>query len=152
MFSFGALLYEMVTGHRAFQGDTKISILAAVINKEPEPLAAETPHDLEKIITRCLRKDPARRFQHMEDLKVALEELKEESDSGKLAPAASGPPARTGFKPAWVLLAFVAAGVALAGAWLYGPQPDHSRRDASPGFTRRTHLDFRTGQHAVLFP
>jgi Tol biopolymer transport system component/predicted Ser/Thr protein kinase len=138
MFSFGALLYEMVTGHRAFQGDTKISILAAVINKEPEPLAAETPHDLEKIITRCLRKDPARRFQHMEDLKVALEELKEESDSGKLAPAASGPPARTGFKPAWVLLAFVAAGVALAGAWLYvrgaaNPRGSPSARTAAGG-------------------
>jgi Tol biopolymer transport system component/predicted Ser/Thr protein kinase len=138
IFSFGALLYEMVTGRRAFQGDTKISILAAVINKEPEPLAAETPHDLEKIITRCLRKDPARRFQHMEDLKVALEELKEESDSGKLAPAAGGPPARAGFKPVWVLLAFVAAGVAFAGVWLYvrgtaNPRGSPSARTAAGG-------------------
>ena len=118
IFSFGSLLYEMVEGRRAFQGGTKISILASVINKEPEPLAVEIPHDLARIITRCLRKDPARRFQHMEDLKVALEELKEESDSGKLAPAASGPPVRSGFKPAWVLLAFLAAG-AFAGVWFY---------------------------------
>ena len=85
IFSFGSVLYEMVTGRRAFASDSKMSTLAAVLNKEPAPLPAETPHDLEKIIARCLRKDPARRFQHMADVKVALEELKEESDSGKLA-------------------------------------------------------------------
>jgi serine/threonine protein kinase len=85
IFSFGSLLYEMVTGQQAFRGDSKISTLAAIINKEPAALPAETPHDLEKVISRCLRKDPARRFQNMADLKVALEELKEESDSGKLS-------------------------------------------------------------------
>jgi serine/threonine protein kinase len=88
IFSFGSLLYEMVTGQQAFRGDSKVSTLAALINKEPAPLPAETPHDLEKVISRCLRKDPARRFQTMADLKVAIEELKEESDSGKLSGAA----------------------------------------------------------------
>jgi serine/threonine protein kinase len=88
IFSFGSLLYEMVTGRRAFHGDTKISTLAAIINQEPAPLATETPRDLEKIITRCLRKDPARRWQTMPDLKIALQDLKEESDSGALAQAA----------------------------------------------------------------
>ena len=48
-------------------------------------MPAEVPRDLEKIIVRCLRKDPSRRFQHAGDLKLALLELKEESDSGKLA-------------------------------------------------------------------
>ena len=84
IFSFGSVLYEMVTGQRAFQGDSKMSTLAAVLNQEPKPaseISRALPHDLEKIITRCLRKDPSRRFQHMADLKVALEELKEESDS-----------------------------------------------------------------------
>jgi tetratricopeptide (TPR) repeat protein len=85
IFSFGSLLYEMVTGRQAFHGDTKISTLAAIIHQEPAGLPAETPRDLEKVITRCLRKDPARRFQHIDDVKIALEELKEESDSGKLA-------------------------------------------------------------------
>ena len=88
IFSFGSMLYEMVTGRQAFHGDTKISTLAAVINKEPEPLSAEVPHDLEKLLTRCLRKQPERRFQHIADVKVALEELKEESDSGRLASGA----------------------------------------------------------------
>jgi eukaryotic-like serine/threonine-protein kinase len=84
IFSFGALLYEMVTGRRAFRGDTKISTLSAVLHQEPKPLE-NVPHDLEKLITRCLRKDPDRRFQYMKDLKVELEDLKEESDSGSLA-------------------------------------------------------------------
>ncbi len=84
IFSFGSVLYEMVSGRRAFEGDSKFSTLAAVIEREPAPLGDNVPHDLEKIITRVLRKDPERRFQHMGDVKVALEELKEDSESGKL--------------------------------------------------------------------
>ena len=91
IFSFGSVLYEMVIGRRALQGETKISTLAAIINQEPAVLGAEIPHDLEKLITRCLRKQPERRFQTMADLKVALEELKEDSDSGKLAAPGSAP-------------------------------------------------------------
>jgi len=85
IFSFGSVLYEMVGGRRAFEGDSKFSTLAAVIEREPAPLGDDVPHDLEKIITRALRKDPERRFQHMDDVKVALEELKEDSESGKLS-------------------------------------------------------------------
>jgi serine/threonine protein kinase/tetratricopeptide (TPR) repeat protein len=85
IFSFGSLLYEMLTGRRAFRRDSPALTLAAILNLEPPPLPAEVPGDLNKVIARCLRKDPAHRFQHMDDLKVALEELKEESDSGKLA-------------------------------------------------------------------
>jgi len=97
IFSFGSVLYEVVTGRKAFQKDSKTSTLGAVIHKEPEHLGANIPHDLEKIITRCLRKEPARRFQHIDDVKVALEELKEESDSGKLAHAIrdAGKPQKT---------------------------------------------------------
>jgi eukaryotic-like serine/threonine-protein kinase len=90
IFSFGSVLYEMLTGQRAFQGDSKMSTLAAILNKEPKPvtdLAEGIPRDLEKILSRCLRKDRERRLQHMDDLKVALQELKEESDSGKLVAA-----------------------------------------------------------------
>jgi len=115
IFSFGSLLYEMLTGRRAFHGDTKISTLAAIINLEPAPVAAETPHDLEKIVTRCLRKDRERRFQHMDDVRVALEEVKEESDSGILAPA----PRRVPGRRRRLLWAATALAVLLAagGAW-----------------------------------
>jgi eukaryotic-like serine/threonine-protein kinase len=87
IFSFGSLLYEMITGRRAFQGDTRASTLAAVLRDEPKPASQITlglSKEVERVIRRCLRKDPAHRFQHMDDLKVALEELEEESDSGKL--------------------------------------------------------------------
>jgi len=87
IFSFGALLYEMVTGHRAFQGDSKLSTLSAILREEPKPasqIVGGLPRELERIISRCLRKNPERRFQTMADLKVVLEELKEESDSGTL--------------------------------------------------------------------
>jgi serine/threonine protein kinase/Tol biopolymer transport system component len=84
IFSFGAVLYEMVAGHRPFRGDSSMSTLAAVLKEEPEPLPADVPHDLEKLIERCLRKDPQRRMRHMDDVRVALEDLKQESDSGTL--------------------------------------------------------------------
>jgi Tol biopolymer transport system component/predicted Ser/Thr protein kinase len=84
IFSFGSVLYEMVTGARAFQGDSSASTLAAVLTKEPKPpsqVVEGLPRELERVILRCLRKDPARRFQIMADLKVELEEVKVESDS-----------------------------------------------------------------------
>jgi eukaryotic-like serine/threonine-protein kinase len=95
IFSFGSVLYEMITGRRAFQGDSKMSTLAAVLNKDPKPvtdLAEGIPRDLEKILSRCLRKDRECRWQTMVDVKIGLQELKEESDSGKLvaAPAVRG--------------------------------------------------------------
>ncbi len=125
IFSFGSLLYEIVTGRRAFQGDTNMSTRAAILHKEPAPvreIAADAPRDLEKIITRCLRKDPARRFQHMADVKVALEELKEESESGKLdSPSPTRPVAAS---PRRYLVAGIALVLAAAGAawWLSRPR------------------------------
>jgi Tol biopolymer transport system component/predicted Ser/Thr protein kinase len=120
IFSFGAVLYEMVTGSRAFQGDTRASTLAAVLKDEPKPasqVAVGLPREVERLIRRCLRKDPARRVQHMDDVKVALEELKEESDSGALA--AAGLVARPGIR--WGLgVALTTAAVILAAAgWFW---------------------------------
>ena len=85
IFSFGAVLYEMLTGRRAFRGDSTASTLAAVLQHEPEPptrLAPAIPRELERITQRCLRKDPSRRFHTMNDVKVELEEVREESESG----------------------------------------------------------------------
>ncbi len=115
IFSFGTVLYEMLTGRRAFRGETKISTIAAILNREPEPLAEATPRELDRIVHRCLRKDPARRFQTMADLKVALEELKDESDTGLLTTDSVAIAA----KRRWplVLALVVVAGLALAGAW-----------------------------------
>jgi Tol biopolymer transport system component/predicted Ser/Thr protein kinase len=93
IFSFGSVLYEMVTGRRPFQGETKLSTLTAILHQEPRPVEG-LPPELEKLVARCLRKDPARRLQHMDDVKNLLEELKEESDSGKLTPQVPAAPVR----------------------------------------------------------
>ena len=123
IFSFGAVLYEMTTGQRAFRGDTAISTLSAILRDEPKPLsqiATGIPRDLEKIINRCLRKDPERRFQNMADVRVALLELKEESESGSLLEA---PPAYSR-KRTWVWAGVGAAVLAslAAGLWLVSRQ------------------------------
>jgi Tol biopolymer transport system component len=94
-------------------------VLSAILKEEPEPpssLRSGVPHDLERIIARCLRKEPERRFQHMDDVKVALEELKAESDSGTAAMSRSSLPRR------WRLLAWISAALAVfaaaAALWL----------------------------------
>jgi hypothetical protein len=81
IFAFGAVLYEMLSGRRAFSGASRQATLAALMRDEPPPIP-RIPHELEKLVARCLRKDPTRRAQHMADVKLALEELKEESESG----------------------------------------------------------------------
>ena len=89
IFSFGAMLYEMVTGVRAFAGTSTADTLSAVLRtqpKAPAAMVAGVPTDLDKAILRCLRKDPERRFQHVDDVKVALQEIKEDSESGSTSP------------------------------------------------------------------
>jgi len=87
IFSLGSALYEMATGQKAFQGTSKMSAHSAILHQEPKPVSGITPAipaDLEKLINRCLPKDPERRWQAMADLKVALQELKEDWDSERL--------------------------------------------------------------------
>jgi Tol biopolymer transport system component len=150
IFSFGAVLYEMLTGQRAFQGDSQMSTLAAILHKEPKPVkeaAASIPRDLEKVIERCLRKDQGRRWQTMADLKVALQELKEESDSGKLAAA---PAAQRGHRRGltWVAALLALLGAAAVSVWFSRshsqapeeplvtvPLTSHSGKERQPSFS-----------------
>ena len=119
IFSFGSVLYEMITGRRAFQGETRLSTLSAIVHKEPSPLPEATPPEIGKIILRCLRKDPARRYQTMADLKVALEDLHEETRSGRQASARAAPRLSWAIWPALIVVA------ALLGliAWRTGRTP-----------------------------
>jgi serine/threonine-protein kinase len=73
IFSFGLVLYEMLSGQRAFAADTGIAIMAAIVRDEPRPL--KVAPELERIITRCLRKAPGDRFQTMAEVRVALEQV-----------------------------------------------------------------------------
>jgi Tol biopolymer transport system component len=106
IFSFGAVLYEMLTGRKAFGRESGIKTLAAVLSEEPKPPSTvneAVPAELERVLVRCLRKDPQRRWQTMSDLKVALQDLKEDSESGKLMAAAA--PAGRGKKKTAFLVA-----------------------------------------------
>jgi predicted Ser/Thr protein kinase len=103
IFSFGAVLYEMATGARAFDGESSLSTLSAILRDEAKPMstvAPDVPPQLETVIQRCLRKNPDDRWQSMKDVQGALSGLKRESDSGSLyttrvmapaAPPSAGP-------------------------------------------------------------
>jgi serine/threonine protein kinase len=71
-FAFGLVLHEMLTGERAFQGDSAIPLLAAILKDEPKPLGREAGA-LAAVIARCLKKDPAQRYATTNDLRAALE-------------------------------------------------------------------------------
>jgi eukaryotic-like serine/threonine-protein kinase len=125
IFSFGAVLYEMLTGRRAFEGNSAAETLAAVVRDQPKApgeLVSGIPAALERLVLQCLHKEPDRRVQHMIDVKVELQAIKEESDSGP----ALAMSARSG-RRLW--LAASLAGIlvlAAAGAWLLSrpPLPD----------------------------
>ncbi len=81
LFSLGSVLYEMISGRQAFAGDSKLSCLSQILNKDPPPLKEtleSTPPNLDRIIARCLKKDRRDRWQSALDLKHALEDLQEE--------------------------------------------------------------------------
>ena len=136
IFSFGSVLYEMVTGRRPFEGANRISTLSAILEKEPRPLgevAPDQPAELEKIISRCLRKDRDRRAQNAGDIKLALEDLRDDSLSGKLSPASKTgeqAPARKSF-PLAVIVSAAALVLAAAAAfwWLKRSPPAPARTD-----------------------
>ena len=127
IFSFGSVLYEMLSGTRPFHGETKISTLSAILTKDPAPIASKVPpipHELERIVSRCLRKDRERRFQNMSEVFLALEDLQEESQLS--ASTHSPPTARTSIRRP-VLWALALAILVAAGAgfvwWRGRPGP-----------------------------
>src|SRR6202171_938416 len=80
IFSLGAVLYEMVTGQRAFQGKSQLSVASAILEKEPAPISTSqplTPPALDRAIRRCLAKDPEDRWQTARDLLLELKWIAE---------------------------------------------------------------------------
>jgi eukaryotic-like serine/threonine-protein kinase len=78
IFALGMILYEMATGKRSFQGPTSADLISAILNQEPleiSQFAAKVPAGLERVIRRCLEKNPEQRFQSASDLAFALESL-----------------------------------------------------------------------------
>lgn len=95
-FALGSILYEMLTGRRAFKRDTPAQTMAAIIDVEPEPIAlraAETPDQLITIVERCMAKDPAHRYASTQDLARDLRDLRESPTSSRSARSYLSPPA-----------------------------------------------------------
>jgi hypothetical protein len=94
-FSFGLIVYEMCTGRPAFHRETPAQVLAAVIERDPEPLRLlrpEAPEALEALVTRCLQKDPDRRFPATDTLLADTLALAGRSRAGSVAASPSAPP------------------------------------------------------------
>jgi len=73
IFSFGLVLYEMLTGRRAFEGQTTASVIAAILEREPPSVAEVAPPAIDRVLRRCLAKDPDQRWQSARDMRAALE-------------------------------------------------------------------------------
>ncbi|MEW5797082.1 MAG: protein kinase [Candidatus Zixiibacteriota bacterium] len=98
IFAFGAILYEMATGKRAFDGRSQASLIAAVLEREPAPvsqLAPLAPPALDRVVSKCLAKDPEARWQSARDL---TDELRWIQQSGSLAGVPAAVQARRRFR------------------------------------------------------
>jgi Tol biopolymer transport system component len=125
IFSFGSVLYEMVSGRRPFVGESTPEVLTAILREEPNKvseLLTSVPMDLDRVISRALRKEPERRFQSMADVRVELQEIKEDLELGSFVSArqmARAAAKRGGRYGPWVGAGLIAVGMVSIALWLY---------------------------------
>ena len=126
IFSFGTVLYEMITGTRAFDGDTKTAVLAAILKDQPAPMQQfqpAVPRALDRVVRRCLEKKPADRWQSAHDLKPTLELIDLAGPTGASASSGSGiqPVAQLPTRRKWLWPAVAALAIAPAVLVLWAP-------------------------------
>ncbi|HET9406431.1 MAG TPA: protein kinase [Candidatus Sulfotelmatobacter sp.] len=142
IFSLGAVLYEMITGKRAFEGKTTASTIAAILASEPKPISALQPMSplLERVVKACLEKDPAARMQTAHDVKLQLRWIAEAGSevTPPSAAAMRGLPGRRGVVLGVGGLLLVAVIASLA-TWNLKPEP--------PRPVSRTVITLPPGQH-----
>ena len=143
IFSFGAVLYEMVTGDRAFRGESSVETMNAILKDEPPPLQISERGivpALERVITHCLEKQPQDRFQTARDLAFGLESIT--SHSGVYSAGSGGlrvpEKTRSRLWPMLAALALIGAGL-LAFVFFLG------RKSADASLPTYTQLTFRRG-------
>src|SRR4029079_9620960 len=104
IFSLGIIFYEMLTGRRPFRGDTSADLISSIMRDTPEPIAdlkADTPEHLDRVIRRCLMKDPKDRYQTARDVYNELRDLKNTAQPARTTAAAlTMAPSR---RPSWIL-------------------------------------------------
>jgi Tol biopolymer transport system component len=144
IFSIGVLLFEMAVGQRPFSGDTTMALLSAILKDTPPAVSSrrtDAPSDLDRILRRCLAKEPSRRYQTAIDLRNDLEDLQQQIVSDAVAPVTARAPSR-GRRA--MRLAVTLAGFVLVAyfASLFAPLRDRAPAETalSPTFTQLTHL------------
>ena len=134
LFSFGAVLYEMTTGRKAFPGGTAALVHDAILNRAPIPpskLNSDLPSGLGEIINKALEKNRELRYRNAADIRTDLQRLKRDSDSARLYPTGEAG-TTSGLRKRWkaVAAAAIATGALAAGGYLYfHPKPRLSEGD-----------------------
>ena len=131
IFAFGAVLYEMLTGRKAFEGRSQASLIGAILEREPPPVASlhpATPASLDHVVRTCLAKDPENRFHSAHDLLVQLKWIR---DQGSQAAPADAPVPRGRSRNRLLAAAFVTLLVATVtgfAVWRLKPEPSRPIR------------------------
>jgi eukaryotic-like serine/threonine-protein kinase len=119
IFAFGAVLYEMLSGRRAFTGATAVDTMGAILNSDPPDLvldASSSSSALDRIVRHCLEKEPAHRFQSTRDLEFALDALSTRSSPGMVSSGTANPSSSSGRRLLPIVAVSALVGAALA--WL----------------------------------
>ncbi|HEX4824215.1 MAG TPA: protein kinase [Candidatus Polarisedimenticolaceae bacterium] len=135
IFSFGVVFYEMLSGRRAFHGDSNVETMNAILKEDPPDLAVsgtQVPPALDRIVRRCLEKNPAERFHSAHDLGLALETLSAMGGSVASGAAIALPKRRT-----W--LPFAAAVAVAVVAYAAGSYFSRPQATGSPTYQRLTY-------------
>ena len=126
IFAFGSILYEMLTGKRAFQRSTSAETMTAILKEDPpgiSQVAPASPPALQRMVQRCLEKSPERRFQSASDLAFALEALSDSGGSAALAQPSQSKAGQVSWRWVAAMVAVIVAGAAIW-AWLsLSPRP-----------------------------
>ena len=154
IFAFGAVLYEMLTGKRAFERQSSSDIIVAVAREEPTPLrelVKDVPEDLKRIVKRCLRKQPEDRYDSIAEVELELEECRKVT-SGPISGVNLRVLLRQGRRPrvAIPLLALIVCLSSLLGWWLhYRSRVRWAREEALPEISQLIDQD-KTGEAYAL--
>jgi len=138
IFALGAVLYEITTGQRPFQGGSHASLVASIMKEDPRPLSALAPASplaLDRLVQRCLAKDPEDRWQSASDLAHGLRAMQDGADPSSVSAVALAPEVAKPSKLPWalaVLCGVAAVALAVTLAMMLGSRPGDATASASP--------------------
>jgi Tol biopolymer transport system component len=145
LFSLGAILYEMTSGRPAFDGRSPASVISAILTHDPQPLSAvlsEVPAGVDRVVKKCLAKDPDERWQSAADLTAALRWIRDDSTANRDVPRANKRSARSSRA---ALVAALTAGAVIGGVTMWMLASSRSGGGGSATMAEFTPLTFRTG-------